>query len=50
MDQERLYTESREDTCNINIDEDMDVKYESSDENYNNKHVESNYTAQNLRI
>ena len=39
-----LTAESQEDTCNINIDEDMEVEY---DENFDNKEGDFEYTDQN---
>lgn len=41
---------SQEDSCNINIGENMKVKYKHSDEDYDNTDVDSDYTAQNKRI
>ena len=36
-----MYIESQEDTCSIYIDEDMEVEYESSDEDYDNRDLDS---------
>lgn len=44
-----MYIEIQEDACNIIIDKDMEIDYESSNEDYN-RDVHSYYTAQNQRI